>query len=116
MGASESVTIQVNVSRSSQFYLPGERVSGNVSLQNDRDKLKSEKIFVELVGELGYSTSETRSSTDSKGNTTTEHYTDYHHLPFLTLRVPLAQLDVKQVRVSRWYCRENVSFSIITAG
>ena len=98
MGASESVTIQVNFNRPTQFYFAGEQVLGDVLLQNDRDGLKSEEISVELIGELGYSRQEMRSGTDSNGNATTEQYTEYHNVPFLNLRVPLIRSNDGQVR------------------
>ncbi|CAF4433313.1 unnamed protein product, partial [Rotaria sp. Silwood2] len=91
MGSSESIAIQMNFNRSSCFYFAGEQISGNISFQNDRDRLKLEEIFVERVGELAYRTQDTRSSTDSNGNLTTEYYTDYHHIPLLTIRVPLVR-------------------------
>ena len=99
MGASESAAIEVNFSRSNQFYFPGEHVSGNISFRNERDKLRLNEIFVELIGELGYTTQETRSSTDSNGNSVTEHYTDNHYIPFLTVCLPLAQPNDGKVRV-----------------
>ncbi|CAF4014743.1 unnamed protein product [Rotaria sp. Silwood1] len=100
MGAGESIAIQTKFNRSNDFYFVGEQISGNILFQNDHDRLKLDEIFVELVGELGYKTQESRSSTDSNGNSTTEHYTEYHHIPFLTLTVLLARPNNKQHKMS----------------
>ncbi|CAF2971726.1 unnamed protein product [Rotaria sp. Silwood2] len=91
MGASESIAIQVNLNRPDRFYFVGEQVSGNILFQNDHNQLKLEEIILKLVGELGYTTQESRSSTDINGNTTTENYTDYHDIPFFTISLPLAR-------------------------
>ena len=99
MGANESTGIQMSFNRSTEFYAPGEQVSGKILFQNEHDSLKLEEIFVELVGELGYKTSEGRASTDSNGKSTTESNTDYHHIPFFSMRLPLAQPDGLQVRM-----------------
>ncbi|CAF1132827.1 unnamed protein product [Adineta ricciae] len=91
MGTSASSSVQIYYNRSSNFYSGGERVDGIVSLTNTQDNLKVCDIFIELIGELGYTTQETRSTTDSNGNSTTESYTEYHRIPFWTDRRSLAQ-------------------------
>ncbi|CAF3052316.1 unnamed protein product [Rotaria socialis] len=99
MGANESAMIQVNFNRSTEFYFPGEHVSGEILFQNKHDRLKLVEIFIEIVGELAYTTAESRSSTDSNGNSTTEYYTDYHHIPFFTNHLPLARPDSLQEKI-----------------
>ncbi|CAF1211287.1 unnamed protein product [Adineta steineri] len=91
MGANESVSIRINFNRSNRFYFTGEQVSGNISIDNLREKVKLDEIFIELVGELGYTTQEIRTKNDSNGKSTSENYTSYHHIPFLTTRLPLIQ-------------------------
>jgi hypothetical protein len=98
MGAGESTTVQVNFNRPDHSYLPGEQVTGNIVFYNHRDRLKLINSFVELTGELEYTTTENRSSTDSEGRSTTETYTEYHHIPFFTLRTPLTQSNDGTVR------------------
>ncbi|CAF4503600.1 unnamed protein product, partial [Rotaria magnacalcarata] len=93
MGAHESAMIQVNFNRLAEFYFPGEHVSGEIFFQNKHDRLKVEEIFIEIVDVLAYKTTESRSSTDSNGSSTTEYYNDYHHVPFFTNRVLLARSD-----------------------
>jgi hypothetical protein len=100
MGTSQSTHIQVEFSRSSNFYFSGESVSGNIFFRNENDTLKLKKIFVELVGELGYTTQGTRSQYDENGSFMGEyHYIDYHRIPFLTVRTPLAQPNDGTVRI-----------------
>jgi hypothetical protein len=91
----------VKFSRSSNFYFAGEAVSGNIFFRNENDTLKLKKIFIELVGELGYTTLEHRSiSIDQYGFLTTEYdETVYHRIPFLTVRTPLAQPNEGAVRI-----------------
>lgn len=98
MGVGESTAIQVNFNRPDGLYMPGEQVSGTVIFNNDHDRLKLHHSVIELIGELEYTTNETRSSTDSNGNSTTEHYTEYHRIPFLTLRTLLIQTKDGKVR------------------
>ncbi|CAF2235999.1 unnamed protein product [Rotaria magnacalcarata] len=81
MGAHKSAMIQVNFNRSTEFYFP------------------VEEIFIEIVGVLAYKTTESRSSTDLNGNSTTEYYNDYHHVPFFTNRVLLARSDGLQDKI-----------------
>ncbi|CAF1292711.1 unnamed protein product [Rotaria magnacalcarata] len=99
MGAHESALIQMNFNRSTESYFPGEHVSGEIVFQNKHDRLKVEEIFIEIVGELAYKTTESRSSTDLNGNSSTEYYNDYHHIPFFTNRLPLARPDGLQDKI-----------------
>ncbi len=97
MGASGSSEIQVTFNRPSLFYFTGEQIAGNISFQNTQDKLTLDSIFLECVGELGYSTQETRHFKDRDGHARTEHYTKYHQIPFMNLRIPVAQPQYGQV-------------------
>ncbi len=100
MGASQSTHIQVKFSRSSNFYFAGEAVSGNIFFRNENDTLKLKEIFVELVGELGYTTQRTRYRYDDYGSVIEEYEeTVYHRKPFLTVRTPLAQPNEGAVRI-----------------
>ncbi|CAF1102423.1 unnamed protein product [Adineta steineri] len=92
MGVGKSVDLQVNFNRSDRFYFTGEQVSGNISIDNTYEKLKCNEIFIELIGELGYTEHETRTNKDSN--------TDYHesccYIPFLTKCLPLTQSNHEQ--------------------
>src|SRR5690349_16674611 len=99
MGTSQSVIIQVNFNRSNCFYLTGEQVLGTISLQNEHNQLKLDDASIDLIGELGYTTQETRTTTDSEGKSTSESYTDYHDLPFLTMHLSLVQSKHGEVKL-----------------
>jgi len=98
MGANGSSELQVNFSRPNLFYYAGEQVSGYISFQNTQDKLTLDGIFLEFVGEMGYTTQEVRHVTDSNGNRRTENHTENHSTPFITLRIPVAQPQYGQVK------------------
>ncbi|CAF0900400.1 unnamed protein product [Adineta ricciae] len=91
MGASGSSEVQVTFDRPNLFYFAGEQIVGNVSFQNTQDRLTLDAIFLECVGELGYTTKEIRHFQDNNGRAQTEHYTKQHHVPFLQTRIPIAQ-------------------------
>jgi hypothetical protein len=97
MGASESAQIQVSFNRQNLFYFGGEQISGNILFQNKDDKLTLDGIFLEFIGELGYTTRETRHRHDSNGRSHTEYYTEYHRIPFITIRIPVVQPQHGQV-------------------
>ena len=99
MGASESTEIQVSFNRPNLFYYAGEQISGTISFQNTNDKLTLDGIFLEFIGELGYTTRETRCRRDNNGRSHTEHYTEYHRIPFITSRIPVVQPQHGQVNI-----------------
>ena len=100
MGASESTSIHVTFNRSNLFYFAGEQITGNIAFQNTHDKLTLDEIFLEFVGEAGYTTRETRRHNDSNGRSRTEHYTEYHQIPFMIYRIPVVQPQQGQVNIS----------------
>ncbi|CAF5224242.1 unnamed protein product, partial [Rotaria magnacalcarata] len=89
MGANGSSEIQVSFNRPNLFYFAGEQIAGNISFQNIEDKLQLDAIFLECIGELGYSTQEVRHCRNANGIQRTEHYTKYHQVPFLKFRVSI---------------------------
>ncbi|CAF1449936.1 unnamed protein product [Adineta ricciae] len=91
MGASESTSIHVSFNRSNLFYFAGEQITGNIAFQNTHDKLTLDEIFLEFVGEAGYTTRETRRHHDNNGRSHTEYYTEYHQIPFMIHRIPVVQ-------------------------
>jgi hypothetical protein len=99
MGANESTEIQVNFNRPSLFYFAGDKIRGNISFQNTDDRLILDEIFLEFVGELGFATQETGHSSDNPGNSQPEHYTEYHSMPFINLRLSIVQPQNGQVKI-----------------
>ncbi|CAF3405652.1 unnamed protein product [Rotaria sp. Silwood2] len=91
MGANESATVKVNFNRSNAFYFGGEKITGNISFQNVQNKVTVEEILLELIGELGYTTQETRWRRNMKGGSHKEHYTEYHHETFLKIPVSVVR-------------------------
>ncbi|CAF0790952.1 unnamed protein product [Rotaria sordida] len=91
MGANGSSAIQVNFNHPNLFYFAGEQISGNIAFQNTEEKLILDAIFLECVGELGYTTLEHRHYHDKDGHHRTEQYTKYHQIPFLNFRIAIAQ-------------------------
>lgn len=98
MGANESSGIQVNFNHSNLFYFAGEQIAGNISFQNREEKLKLDSIFLECIGEIGYTTQEISHFKDKDGHPRTEQYIKYHQVPFLSVRVPIAQPQYGQVK------------------
>ena len=98
MGAGGSTTIQVTFSRPNSFYYAGEQVTGEISFQNTEEKLKVDSIFLECVGEMGYTTQETRHIYVSEGGyTRTEVHTHRHAVPFMNIHIPIAQPQYGEV-------------------
>ncbi|CAF0815651.1 unnamed protein product [Adineta ricciae] len=92
MGSGFSNGVAINLERSNPLYYADECVSGTVQLSVIEEKLKTHEIYIRLVGEIGYTT--TRSVSDGRGQTTT--HTEYHHIPFYTLKIDFAQLSAGQ--------------------
>jgi hypothetical protein len=97
---SESSELQVNISRPSLFYYAGEQVTGDISFQNTQDVVTVGAIFLEAIGEMGYTTPEIRQYLDKNGNARTEHYTKTHIIPFMKIRIPIVQASYGQVKIS----------------
>lgn len=100
MGANESSSIQVEFSRPNLFYFGGESITGTISFQNSQSKVTLDGIFLEFVGEIGFTSRETRNRRENNGHIKTEHYTQTHQIPFVTHRFPVVQPQYGQV--SRW--------------
>ncbi|CAF1178526.1 unnamed protein product [Adineta steineri] len=100
MGASESAEIRVSFDRSTLFYYSGENIIGNITFHNTHEKLALDEIFLEFIGELGYTTRETRRRHDSNGRSHTEHFTEYHRIPFTSHRIPVVRPQYGQREVT----------------
>lgn len=100
MGITGSSGLQVNFNRPNLFYFAGEQVTGNISFQSTQDKLEVDAIFLECIGEMGYTSQETRQNIDNNGNSRTENYTENHVIPFMVIRIPVAQPQYGQVKIS----------------
>jgi len=103
MGASESAEIHVSFNRPNLFYFAGEQITGNISFKNKHEKLTLDEIFLEFIGEIGYTTREIRHRQDSNGRSTTENYTEYHRIPFMTHRIPVVRPQHGQVNINKTY-------------
>ena len=95
MGCGFSNGIVIKLERSSPLYYGDECVSGTVQWTVIEGKLEVHEIYIQLVGEIGYTT--TRTVSNGRGQTTT--HTEYHHIPFYTLKVVFAQLSVGQEQI-----------------
>jgi hypothetical protein len=78
MGNNNSHAISINLDQTDSFYFGGDTVSGTTALNVSEGKVKANEVYIQLTGEIGYTT--TRTVTDSNGNSSTQ--TDYHHIPF----------------------------------
>lgn len=112
MGASESAEIHVSFNRPNLFYFAGEQITGNISFQNTHEKLTLDEIFLEFIGEIGYTTREIRHRQDSNGRSTTENYTEYHRIPFVTHRIPVVRPQHGQVNISR---TDSITFVVFSS-
>ncbi len=99
MGANESAEIQVSFNHPNLFYFAGKQITGNISFQNTHEKLTLDEIFLKFIGELGYTTRETRHRQDSNGRGHTEHYTEYHRIPFINFRLSVVRPENGQVKI-----------------
>lgn len=100
MGISGSSELKVNFNRPNLFYFAGEQVTGNISFQSTQDKLAVDAIFLECIGEMSYTSQETRQSIDNNGNSRSANYTENHVIPFMAIRIPVAQPQYGQVNIS----------------
>ena len=64
MGSGNSVQISINLDRVNPFYFAAESVSGMVNVDIRGVKVKVDEVFIELKGEIGYTT--TRTVSDSR--------------------------------------------------
>ena len=108
MGASESVDLQFNTNtntdativldKKKQWYIPGETVSGTVSINVPQNK----SISLDLIGEVGYTMNY---STDTNAVRTA-----YHRLPFFTA----SKADIKDGDKFELRLEENLPPSVNT--
>ena len=79
MGNTNNTSINIKLDRSNPWFLAGETVSGTVFVNIINKQVKVKEIFIELQGEVGYTSTRTVSQQD--GSSTTE--TVYNAIPFL---------------------------------
>ncbi len=89
MGISKSRALHVSFSRSSLCYTAGEKITGLISFHNTRKKFILNGVFLELIGELGYTTQKTDYIYDGLDSSHLEYRTVYHQISFLTIRHPI---------------------------
>ena len=100
MGANGSSRIEVNFNRPDLFYFGGDRVSGDVSFHNSQEKITVNAVLMEFIGEMGFTTEESRRTFNNDGTSQTKKYTEPHAIPFITIRFPVAQPQYGQVKLS----------------
>jgi hypothetical protein len=95
MGNSNSGAISITVDRSNLFYFTGEIVSGKTGFNIPQGKVRADKIYIHLLGEIGYTTTQT--VTNGDGNTST--LTNYHEVPFYSIKVPYARSEIGRKKI-----------------
>ncbi|CAF1121202.1 unnamed protein product [Adineta steineri] len=85
MGCGASSTIIITLDRTNSLFFSDEIISGTVQLHIKDKKLCADQIDLNLIGEVGYTTTHTSSV---NGQATTS--TTYHHIPFLKTKHVLA--------------------------
>jgi hypothetical protein len=95
MGNGNSSAITINLDRTNSFYFTGETVSGTAELNVSEGKVEADEVYIQLTGEIGYTTTET--VRDSDGNTSTR--TDSHQIPFYSAKAVFDQSKHGQKRV-----------------
>ena len=99
MGIGKSNAVNITLSRSSSFYYAGEKVTGYVSFHNKHKNFKINNVFLEFIGEFGYTTKHKYHIQDSIGHSQPEHRTVYHQLPFIRIRCPLIDRERNEVNI-----------------
>ncbi|CAF0795667.1 unnamed protein product [Adineta steineri] len=109
MGNNNSSTLTINLARTSLFYFTDEVVSGTVALNITEGKVEADEIYIQMTGEIGYTT-EKRVVRDKNGhiimtgtitNSTDRitYETEYHHIPFYSAKAIFAQPEAGQKHV-----------------
>ncbi|CAF1313096.1 unnamed protein product [Rotaria sp. Silwood1] len=124
----KSSAITINLDRSNLFYFTGETISGTVGLSVTEGKVEADEVYIELTGEIGYTTTRTVHHHHGSGanpsfghcHTHTPHHAightndyttteiDYHHVPFYTAKAVFSKLEPGQKAVV--YTKGNYSW------
>ena len=100
MGGQESTeALQVKFNRSNLSYFAGEKITGSVLFRNSHGKLILEDIFLDFIGELGNSRSETQCFLDNLDNSQPDPRTEHHRIPFMNVRLPIVQPEAGKVSI-----------------
>jgi hypothetical protein len=86
MGNNKSSGISIILDRIDSFYFTGETVSGITRFNITEKHVKADEIYVELTGEIGYTTTRTVSN----GRHTSTR-TEYHHISFYSAKAVFEQ-------------------------
>ncbi|CAF4206586.1 unnamed protein product [Adineta steineri] len=108
MGNSNSSTLTINFDRTNLFYFTDEVVSGTVALNITEGKIEADEIYLQMTGEIGYTTQKqvvrqkngqktTGMSSNSTGRIAYE--TEYHHVPFYSIKSIFAHPKAGQKQV-----------------
>jgi hypothetical protein len=92
MGNGNSCAIRINLDRVNSFYFTDEIISGTARLHVAEGKIRADKIFIMLIGEIGYTTTQTVSNGDDQ----TTIQIQYHDIPFHSAKIILVRPKLGQ--------------------
>jgi hypothetical protein len=92
MGNSNGCSIKIHLDYTNSVYFSGDIVSGVVKLNITAGKIEADKIYMMLIGEIGYET--TRTVPTAKGQPPTE--TRHYHIPFYSGKSVFTRPKVEQ--------------------
>ena len=98
MGINKSTIVNINFDHPSLFYYAGEKVSGTILFHTNHKKLISNNVFLEFIGELGYTTNEMDYIGDGMGHSQIEHHTICHRVQFINHRYPIISSKNDEVK------------------
>ena len=98
MGAQESIGVRVNFDRPNSVYFAGEQIRGNIVAQNILENVQFEEVYLEFIGELGYSTEETRQQVAESKTTQTERYIEHHVVQFVKIPISVVPPNNSEVK------------------
>jgi len=87
MGNNNSSAITINLDRNNLVYFTDEIISGNVNLNIIEENFKVDEIYINLIGEIGYTITKAIIS----GNGQSSIRTEYQHALFYSNKISLAK-------------------------
>jgi hypothetical protein len=108
MGNNNSGTITINLDRNDLFYFTNEIISGKVNINIQEEKLEVNKIFLTLIGEIGYTTT----INISGGIIGAMVQTEYNHIPFYSIKIPFQKSKNEENKIILYKGKHSWSFKI----
>ncbi|CAF3256522.1 unnamed protein product, partial [Rotaria sp. Silwood2] len=93
MGNDNSSAITIDVDRNDLLYYSGETVSGIVRLNNTEENLETHELYINLIGEIGYTI--TQSVSNGKGGILPRN-PYYYKIQFYHKKVSLSRPSITQ--------------------